>query len=51
VFATPDGRARFVRKPVAVEEDGGGDYLPVTHGLEAGEKIVVTGASALAGMM
>jgi len=46
-----DGRSRFVRRPVAVDEDEGGDFLPVTHGLDRGEKIVVGGAATLASMM
>lgn len=47
----PNGLIRFERRPVAVEEDEGGDYLPVTHGLERGEKIVTQGAILLAGMI
>ncbi|HWE27637.1 MAG TPA: efflux RND transporter periplasmic adaptor subunit [Polyangia bacterium] len=47
----PNGLIRFERRPVAVDEDEGGDYLPVTHGLERGEKIVTSGAILLAGMI
>ena len=47
----PNGLIRFERRPVAVDEDEGGDYLPVTHGLEHGEKIVTSGAILLAGMI
>ncbi len=47
----PNGLIRFERRPVAVDEDEGGDYLPVTHGLERGEKIVTAGAILLAGMI
>jgi len=47
----PNGQVRFERRPVAVDEDEGGDYLPVTHGLERGEKIVTQGAILLAGMI
>ena len=47
----PTGCIRFERRPVAVDEDEGGDYLPVTHGLERGEKIVTSGAILLAGMI
>jgi len=47
----PNGLIRFERRPVAVDEDEGGDYLPVTHGLERGEKIVISGAILLAGMI
>ncbi len=49
--ASPNGLIRFERRPVAVDEDEGGDYMPVTHGLERGEKIVVNGAILLAGMI
>ena len=48
---SPTGLIRFERRPVAVDEDEGGDYLPVTHGLERGEKIVTSGAILLAGMI
>ncbi|MGZ3429305.1 MAG: efflux RND transporter periplasmic adaptor subunit, partial [Polyangia bacterium] len=47
----PNGLIRFERRPVAVDEDEGGDYLPVTHGLDRGEKIVTAGAILLAGMI
>ncbi len=47
----PNGQIRFERRPVAVDEDEGGDFLPVTHGLERGEKIVTSGAILLAGMI
>ncbi|MDB4970947.1 MAG: putative Co/Zn/Cd efflux system rane fusion protein [Myxococcales bacterium] len=49
--ASPNGLIRFERRPVAVDEDEGGDYMPVTHGLERGEKIVTSGAILLAGML
>jgi cobalt-zinc-cadmium efflux system membrane fusion protein len=48
---SPNGLVRFERRPVAVDEDEGGEYLPVTHGLERGEKIVTSGAILLAGMI
>lgn len=47
----PNGLIRFERRPVAVDEDEGGDYLPVTHGLDRGEKVVTSGAILLAGMI
>ena len=47
----PNRLIRFERRPVAVDEDEGGDYMPVTHGLERGEKIVTSGAILLAGMI
>jgi cobalt-zinc-cadmium efflux system membrane fusion protein len=46
-----DGRMRFERRPVAVNEDEGGDWLPVTHGLKPGERIVASGAILLSGML
>jgi cobalt-zinc-cadmium efflux system membrane fusion protein len=49
--SAPNGLIRFERRPVAVDEDEGGDYLPVTHGLERAEKIVTSGAILLAGMI
>jgi cobalt-zinc-cadmium efflux system membrane fusion protein len=48
---TPAGQLKFERRPVAVDEDEGGDYLPVTHGLQAGEQIVTSGAILLSGML
>jgi hypothetical protein len=48
---TPRGLLRFERRPVAVDEDEGGEYLPVTHGLKAGETIVTSGAILLSGML
>ena len=49
--AAPDGRLVFERRPVAVNEDEGGDYLPVTHGLVVGDKVVTAGAVLLSGML
>jgi membrane fusion protein, heavy metal efflux system len=37
----------FVRKPVIVDEDQVGDWVPILHGLEPGDKIVTTGALLL----
>jgi len=42
---------RFERRPVAVDEEEGGDFLPVTQGLERGDRVVTTGASTLAGLL
>jgi cobalt-zinc-cadmium efflux system membrane fusion protein len=47
----PNGFLRFERRPVAVDEAEGGDYLPVTHGLEAGERIVTSGGILLLGLI
>jgi cobalt-zinc-cadmium efflux system membrane fusion protein len=43
----PDGRTRFERMPVVVDESGDARFVPVEHGLEPGEKVVVKGADAL----
>jgi cobalt-zinc-cadmium efflux system membrane fusion protein len=46
VGRTPDGKERFERTPVTVD-DVPGDWVAVTHGLDAGVKVVTVGASAL----
>jgi len=49
--ATPDGRLRYQRVPVTVADEGeGSNWLPVTHGVERGDRIVTSGAILLAGM-
>ncbi len=47
----PDGRRKFERVPVAVDEGEGSKWVPVTHGLEKGQIIVTSGAILLAGMV
>jgi hypothetical protein len=48
---TPDGQIRFQRVPVTVEDEGeGSNWLPVTHGVEKGTRIVTSGAILLSGM-
>jgi membrane fusion protein, heavy metal efflux system len=42
-----EGRVHFERLPVAVAEGKSTDYVAVKHGVEAGQKIVVQGASLL----
>ena len=49
--ATPDGRLRFVRRIVTLNEDLGTDYLPIVRGLAPGDRIVTSGASVLSGML
>ncbi len=46
----PDGRLRFERRPVNVDEDIAGDFLPVLRGLRDGEQVVVSGAMLLSDM-
>jgi len=47
----PDGRHRFERLPVQVDEGEGSSWIPVTHGLERGTRIVTQGAILLSGMI
>jgi cobalt-zinc-cadmium efflux system membrane fusion protein len=46
-----DGKRRFERLPVAVDEALGGNWLPLLHGLDAGEKVVTKGSDALAAQL
>ena len=48
---SPQGLLRFERRSIGVDDDGGGDFVPVTKGLAAGERIVTVGAILLAGMV
>ena len=50
VGKSPDGRVRFERRPVSVNEEQGGDYLPVIRGISAGDRVVTAGAILLSGM-
>jgi len=49
--ATPDGRLKFTRRIVAVNEDQGTDYLPIVRGVAPGDRIVTAGATLLSGML
>jgi cobalt-zinc-cadmium efflux system membrane fusion protein len=42
-----DGRIRYERLPVVVDESAEGPFVPVEHGLDRGEKVVAQGADAL----
>jgi cobalt-zinc-cadmium efflux system membrane fusion protein len=42
-----DARARFARVPVEVDFTAPGAWLPVTRGVEAGQRVVVNGAAML----
>jgi membrane fusion protein, heavy metal efflux system len=46
----PDGRLRFERTPVDVDEYGADKWLPVKHGLEKGAQVVTQGAVLLSEM-
>jgi cobalt-zinc-cadmium efflux system membrane fusion protein len=46
-----DGRVRFARVPIDVDEGESSPWLEVKHGLEAGQKIVVNGAILLSSML
>ncbi len=51
VGTAADGRLRFVRAPVVVDEGEGGKWVPVSRGLEPGARIVTSGAILLSGMI
>ncbi len=48
---TAGGQRRFVRRIIAISEDEGGDLVPVTHGLSAGDRVVTSGGILLSGML
>ncbi len=48
---TPDGRLRFERRPVAVDEMAGTDYVPLKSGVVRGEKVVTVGGVILLGLL
>ena len=49
--SAPDGRLKFSRRIVAVNEDEGTDYLPIVRGLSRGDRVVTSGAILLSGML
>jgi cobalt-zinc-cadmium efflux system membrane fusion protein len=51
IGTTPRGELRFQRRPVAVDEMEGGDYVPLKSGAARGEKVVVAGGVLLLGML
>ncbi len=51
VGKTPDGRVKFERRPVSVDEGEGSKWVPVDHGIEKGAHVVVSGGILLSGMM
>ena len=48
---TPDGKVKYDRMPVSVDEGEASNWLPVAHGVEAGAKIVTSGSILLSGML
>jgi multidrug efflux pump subunit AcrA (membrane-fusion protein) len=49
---SPNGLVKFRRQPIAVDEDEGGDYLPVKNDtLKRGDQVVTSGGILLSGMM
>jgi hypothetical protein len=49
--ATSAGEVRFERRPIAVDEMSGGDYVPLKAGVERNETVVVKGGVLLLGML
>jgi multidrug efflux pump subunit AcrA (membrane-fusion protein) len=47
----PDGRVKYERLPVTVDEGEASQWLPVAHGIDAGTKIVTSGSILLSGML
>jgi membrane fusion protein, heavy metal efflux system len=47
----PDGRMKFSRRIVAVNEDEGSDYVPIVRGVNRGDRVVTSGAILLSGML
>lgn len=51
VGRAPDGRVKFERRPVAVDEGEGSQWVPVQHGVDKGTPVVISGGILLSGMM
>ena len=51
VGKTPDGRVKFERRPVSVDLGEGSKWVTVEHGVEKGQRVVVSGGILLSGMM
>jgi cobalt-zinc-cadmium efflux system membrane fusion protein len=43
----PDGRTRFERLPIVVDQGGDAPFVPVEHGLELGDRVVEKGGDVL----
>ena len=48
---SPDGRTKFERVPLTVDEGESSRWLPVLQGLEPGARVVTAGAVLLSGML
>ena len=48
---SPDGRLRFDRLPVSIDEGEGGHWLAVSKGLSPGDQVVTAGTVLLSGML
>jgi hypothetical protein len=46
-----NGRTRFERLPVAIDESVAGSFVPLEHGLEKGARVVTAGLQSLAAKM
>ncbi len=51
VGKAPDGRTKFERKPVTVDEGEGSKWVTIEHGVQEGERVVVAGGILLSGML
>ena len=51
VGTAADGRRRFERRVVAIDDMAGGDYVPLRGGLSKDETVVVSGGILLLGML
>ncbi len=47
----PDGRLKFTRRIIAVNEDEGSDYVPIVRGVNPGDRVVTSGGILLSGML
>jgi cobalt-zinc-cadmium efflux system membrane fusion protein len=47
--SAPDGRERFERRIVTIDENEAGDFVPVLRGLDRGDKVVSSGVILLTG--
>jgi hypothetical protein len=47
----PDGRTRFERLPVVVDETVSTPFVPVEHGLDRGQQVVAKGAEKLSQLL